>query len=162
MTDGEYTSCVDQYADAVFRFLMKNLGHRADAEDLVQVTFEKVWINREKVEYERAKSYLFKVAYNSMIDLIRKNKKVSLKADMTNNSPSGEMKRSFELKEVIDKALQTLSQVQKSVIMLRDYEGYSYSEIADLLKLSESQVKVYIYRARKKMKQYIVQLDNVL
>lgn len=162
MTDGEYTMCVDQYADAVFRFLMKNLGNRTDAEDLVQITFEKVWINRNKVDPISAKSYLFKVAYNSMIDLIRKNKRVSLKADMAENQQSTEIKRSFELKEVIEKALTTLSQVQKSVLMLRDYEGYSYSEIAELMKLSESQVKVYIYRARKKMKQYIVQLDNVL
>jgi len=161
MTDGEYTSCVDLYADAVFRFMMKNLGNKADAEDLVQVTFEKVWMNREKVDFESAKSYLFKVAYNSMIDLIRKNKKVSLPGEL-NNSQSEEMKKSFELKEVINKALETLSQVQKSVVMLRDYEGYSYAEIAELMKLSESQVKVYIYRARKKMKQYIVQLDNVL
>jgi len=108
MTDGEYTSCVDQYADAVFRFLIKNLKNRADVEDLVQITFEKVWRNREKVDVNSAKSYL------------------------------------------------------KSVLMLRDYEGYSYAEIAELTELTESQVKVYIYRARKKMKQYIVQLDNVL
>ena len=162
MTDGEYTRCVDQYADAIFRFLVKQIGNRSDAEDLVQTTFEKVWLNRAKVDPDSAKSFLFKVAYNSMIDHIRKNKRVSLKADMTYNQQSTEMKRSFELKEVIEKALATLSQVQQSVVMLRDYEGYSYQEIADLMKLSESQVKVYIYRARKKMKQYIVQLDNVL
>lgn len=54
-----------------------------------------------------------------------------------------------DLKEQLDKALDNLAQIQKTVIMLRDYEDYSYEEIGQITGLSESQVKVYIYRARK-------------
>ena len=47
-----------------------------------------------------------------------------------------------------------MSEVQRSVVMLRDYEGYDYSEIGEICKLSESQVKAYIFRARKQLKEY--------
>ena len=53
-------------------------------------------------------------------------------------------------------------QIQKSVVLLRDYEGYSYAEIAEITDLSESQVKVYIFRARKTLQAYIRDLELVL
>ena len=79
MTEKQYNECVDMYADNVYRFIMKNLGHEEDARDVVQTAFEKMWRNRESVEQDKCKSYLFTVAYNQMIDHIRKNyKKVDL------------------------------------------------------------------------------------
>jgi RNA polymerase sigma-70 factor (ECF subfamily) len=62
----------------------------------------------------------------------------------------------------LDKALNTLNEIQRSVILLRDYEGYSYEEIGEITGSNESQVKVYIYRARLALKQYIGSLENVL
>ena len=60
-----------------------------------------------------------------------------------------------DLKEILNKALAILPEVQRSAILLRDYEGYSYDEIGDILELNASQVKVYIYRARKQLQKYI-------
>jgi len=57
--------------------------------------------------------------------------------------------------EVLNKAIEKLPAVQRSVILLRDYEGYSYDEISEITGLSEAQVKVYIYRARVYLKEYI-------
>ena len=79
MTENEYNQCVDLYADNVYRFILKNLRHEADAKDIVQGAFEKMWMNREQVDNVRSKSYLFKIAYNQMIDHIRKNKRITLK-----------------------------------------------------------------------------------
>jgi RNA polymerase sigma factor (sigma-70 family) len=79
MTENEYNQCVDLYADNVYRFILKNLRHEADAKDIVQGAFEKMWMNREQVDNLRSKSYLFTVAYNQMIDHIRKNKRITLK-----------------------------------------------------------------------------------
>ena len=79
MTEKEYNQCVDLYADNVYRFILKNLRHEADAKDIVQGAFEKMWMNREQVDNLRSKSYLFTVAYNQMIDHIRKNKRITLK-----------------------------------------------------------------------------------
>ncbi|MCK4288370.1 MAG: RNA polymerase sigma factor, partial [Bacteroidales bacterium] len=67
-----------------------------------------------------------------------------------------------DLNEILNNAVEKLPKIQKSVILLRDYEGYSYSEIGDITNLNESQVKVYIYRARLFLKNYIGSLDTVI
>src|SRR4026208_1108124 len=81
MTEKEYNECVNQYADNVYRFIVKNLRHEEDARDVVQTAFEKLWRNREDVDGVKSKSYLFTVAYNQMIDHLRKVKRISLKED---------------------------------------------------------------------------------
>ncbi|MDG1659286.1 MAG: RNA polymerase sigma factor, partial [Crocinitomicaceae bacterium] len=68
----------------------------------------------------------------------------------------------FSLQEVLQSALERLPEIQKTVVLLRDYEGYNYTEIAEITDLSESQVKVYIFRARKALKTYIKRLDIVI
>ena len=161
MTEKEYNKCVNDYADNVYRFILKNLRHEEDAKDVVQSTYEKLWVNRDKVDNERSKSYLFTVAYHQMIDLIRKNKRVSLKDDfsfskLTTNEPK------YQLKEVLNKALYKLSETQRSLVLLKDYEGYSYDEIATITSLSISQVKVYLHRARIQLKNYLVKPENVI
>lgn len=154
MTTREYNNCVDNFSDAVFRFIVKNIKHTADAEDVVQTAFERLWKNHKKVDFAKAKLYLFTTAYNAMIDLIRKTKRI----DSTDEFPeamSRDENERFELSEILEKALAQLSEIQRSVVLLRDYEGYSYKEIAEMTELSESQVKVYIFRARKKLQHYI-------
>src|SRR6187549_3215222 len=86
MTEREYNECVKQYADNVYRFILKNLRHAEDAKDVVQGAFEKLWVNRDKVENERSKSYLFTIAYNQMIDHVRKNKRVVLSEGFAENA----------------------------------------------------------------------------
>ena len=86
MTEKEYNECVNLYADNVYRFILKNLRHEEDARDIVQTAFEKMWRNRDSVENDKSKSYLFTVAYNQMIDHIRKSKRVSLTEDFGENN----------------------------------------------------------------------------
>src|SRR5205085_7775436 len=86
MTEKEYNDCVNLYADNVYRFIVKNLRHEEDARDVVQTAFEKLWRSREEVDGNKSKSYLFTVAYNSMIDHLRKVKRIQLKEDFNENS----------------------------------------------------------------------------
>ena len=79
MTEKEYNDCVTLYADNVYRFIVKNLRHEEDARDVVQTAFEKLWINRTAVDNLKSKSYLFTVAYNQMIDHLRKVRRVYLR-----------------------------------------------------------------------------------
>ena len=74
MTTQDYNTCVKQYSDGIFRFIVKNLRDEFEAENIVQNTFEKLWVRIDQVEMKTAKVYLFKIAYNNMIDVIRKNK----------------------------------------------------------------------------------------
>lgn len=72
---------------------------------------------------------------------------------------SVEVKNRFELQEIIDLAMEKLTETQKSILLLRDLEGYNYKEIGDMLELNESQVKVYLFRARKKIKDQLKDLS---
>ena len=161
MTEREYNQCVNLYADNVYRFILKNLRHEEDAKDVVQGAFEKMWVNRQQVDNERSKSYLFTVAYHQMIDHIRKNKRITLK-DEFNETAKGSTSVKQDTKRVLDEALARLSETQRSLVMLKDYEGYSYEEIGQITGLNESQVKVYLHRARLQLRTYIVNPENVL
>ena len=153
MTEKEYNQCVSQYADNVYRFIVKNLRHEEDARDIVQTAFEKLWRNREAVESEKSKSYLFTVAYNQMIDHIRKNKRIQLKEDFSEDERVQHQTNS-NLKKALMEALNRLNETQKSLVMLKDYEGYSYEEIGEIMGLNGSQVKVYLHRARLVLRNY--------
>lgn len=161
MTVKEYNQCVKEHADGIFRFVLKRIANRADAADIVQNTFEKLWKNREKVDAKKAKSYAFTVAYHDMIDLTRKQKFVG-NYEQAPERIERDFQQQIETKELIDKGLAELSDVQKSLILLRDYEGYTYEEIAKISELSISQVKVYLFRGRKKLQQAINRLNKAV
>ena len=161
MTERDYNECVNLYADNVFRFIVKNLRHEEDAKDIVQTAFEKLWRNLETVNVEKSKSFLFTVAYNQMIDHIRKIKRITLRDEFkaeikTYNQPVSNIKKNLQ------DALNTLNETQKSLVLLKDYEGYSYEEIGQITGLNESQVKVYLHRARLNLRNYLVKPENVL
>jgi RNA polymerase sigma factor (sigma-70 family) len=161
MTEKEYNQCVNLYADNVYRFVLKNLRHEEDAKDIVQGTFEKMWVNRLLVDNERCKSYLFTVAYHQMIDHIRKNKRISLREEF-NEAIKITNKSQPDAKRLLEWALSKLNETQRSLVLLKDYEGYNYEEIGQITGLNESQVKVYLHRARLLLREYIVKPENVI
>jgi RNA polymerase sigma factor (sigma-70 family) len=161
MTEKEYNKCVDLYADNLFRFIVKNLDHTEDARDVVQNAFEILWKHCMDVPFEKAKSYLFTVGYHNMIDHVRKIKRITLVDEFKEEARVSEQ-RVHDAKKVLEKALERLSDTQRSLILLKDYEGYSYEEIGDIMKLNPSQVKVYLHRARLALKQYLVKMENVI
>jgi RNA polymerase sigma factor (sigma-70 family) len=161
MTVQEYNQCVTDYADNVYRFILKNLRHEEDARDVVQSAFEKLWLKREDVDNTKSKSYLFTIAYNQMIDFIRKHKRVSLKDEFAEGARGCE-KPVNNIKKILELALQRLSETQRSLVLLKDYEGYSYEEIGQITGLNESQVKVYLHRARLQLKSFLVSPENVM
>ncbi len=161
MTVSEYNKCVEQFSDNLFRFLLKNIRDEEKANDLVQDTFEKLWRKVENVNFAKAKSYLFTTGYHTMIDLIRREKKQG-NFDEVNPIKLSTDRQYTDLNEILHRALEQLPEQQRSVVLLRDYEGYSYREIEEITGLNESQVKVYIYRARVTLKKYLVSIDYVL
>jgi RNA polymerase sigma factor (sigma-70 family) len=157
----EYNLAVKDYSDGLYRFMLKKANDVDIAKDLVQSTFEKVWIKRESISYEKAKSYLFSTAFHTFIDFTRRDKKMGQYDTEIHNSDTTRPV-DYGLKEALDEGLQKLPDIQKTVLLLRDYEGYDYVEIGKITGLKESQVKVYIFRARKAMKNYLVSIDLVL
>lgn len=154
MTVAEYNGCVDQYADFVFRFLIKSVRDEAAVKDLVQDSFEKLWRIHGELDAQKAKPYLFRCAYNAMIDHIRRDKRTS-DLQQSVNIPQNAFNQYTGVQEILQQALQTMKPEQRSVILLRDLQGYQYQEIAEITGLSLAQVKVYIFRGRVFLKQYL-------
>jgi RNA polymerase sigma-70 factor (ECF subfamily) len=161
MTVKEYNRSVEEFADSVYRFIRANLKDEEQANDIVQDSYERLWRNVSTLEYPVVKSWLFSTSYHIMIDVIRKEKR------MTNLEPVHEKEMIYEsqysdLNEILHKALDNLPEQQKTSVMLRDYEGYTYKEIGDITGLSEAQVKINIYRGRVALKNYIGKIESVL
>ncbi len=161
MTSQEYNKCVDQFADRVYRFIMKNTRNSDDAQDVVQNAFEILWKNHENVDFAKSRSYLFTVAYHNMIDQFRKRKN---EADLTeeHTQMQGRSSQFTGARDALELGLSKLPEMQKNVVLLRDYEGYSYEEIGEITGLNESQVKVYIFRARTALKNFLVTPENAI
>ena len=159
MTRKEYNQCVDQYADSVYGFALKNLRNEDDAKDIVQEAFAKLWVKREDVDGKKSKSYLFSIAYHSIIDHVRKVKRMN--EHNLGVERIEDMASQIENKQWIEEGLNKLTEQERSLVLLRDYEGYKYDELAEMTGLSLSQVKVYLFRARKKFRDWLIDIDKV-
>jgi RNA polymerase sigma factor (sigma-70 family) len=161
MTVADYNKSVDDYSDGIYRFILKNIKSEDTARDIVQDTYEKLWIKVGEVSAEKVRSYLFTTAYHTLIDTLRKEKRMT---DFDTNIHDQQTKSEHYtgLTEVLEEAVSKLPADQRSVIMLRDYEGYSYDEIAGITGLTESQVKVYIFRGRMFLKKYIGSIEALI
>lgn len=161
MTVSEYNQCVELHADNLYRFVLKNIRDEEKAKDLVQDTFEKMWLKRRSINAEKAKSYMFTTGYRNLIDLVRREKKQGTFNDV-NTEELWYTDEYTGVQELLHRAIEQLPLDQRSVVLLRDYEGYSYKEIEAITGLKEPQVKVYIYRARKFLKKRIGSLSIVI
>ncbi|MDX9751143.1 MAG: RNA polymerase sigma factor [Flavobacteriales bacterium] len=161
MTAADYNTAVDAHADGIFRFALKHLRDADRAKDVVQEAFARLWARVDRVEGAKAKSYLFTTAHHIMVDEVRKDAR-STRMEAHHEALQHTDQAQPDLKELLDRALATLPAVQRSVVLLRDLEGYSYDEIAELTGLNLPQVKVYIYRGRTTLKEYLGQLDLVV
>jgi RNA polymerase sigma factor (sigma-70 family) len=108
----------------------------ADAQDMVQNTFESLWKEREKVTTENSKSWLFTVLHRKCIDHYRKNKRIEYADEIPQAAFISAESGRFETQNNIDYILGGLSEIQRSVLMLRDYEGYDYAAIGEITGLS--------------------------
>ncbi|MGQ9621627.1 MAG: RNA polymerase sigma factor, partial [Bacteroidales bacterium] len=147
MTVKEYNRAVDDFSDALYRFIRSSLKNDNWANDIVQDAYEKLWRHVTEINFIVAKSWLFSTAYNGMIDIIRKEKKLTFinhdeeyQNEMTYNHQYS------DLNEILHSALERLPECQKIPVLLRDYEGYSYREIGEITGQNEAQVKINIYR----------------
>jgi len=161
MTPAQYNQCVDQHADGIFRFALKNLRDEELAKDIVQESFARMWARLDKVDGTKGKSYLFTTAHHLICDTAKKRLR-STRMEAVHENKQHTSQSQPDLKDILDQALSTLPDIQRSVILLRDLEGYSYDEIAELTELTLSQVKVYIYRGRQTLQAYIGNLNIVV
>ena len=161
MTVEEYNRAVQEYADSIYRFIRADLKDEDRANDIVQDSYEKLWRNVVEIEFVVSKSWLFSTAYHAMIDVIRKEKRMTLLEESHESDFLYESQYS-DLNEILHAALERLPEQQRTSLLLRDYEGYSYKEIGEITDMTEAQVKISIYRGRFALRNYIGKIETVL
>ena len=141
------------------RFSKRVAGNAIETDDIVQECFEILWKNKEKVEMKSAKSYLFSVAHKKIIDSFRTDSRLE-NFDAANHEQTTNPDQT-DTQELIQLAINQIPAIYKELLTLRDLECYSYKEIEEITRLTEAQVKVYLFRARKAIKEKILELETV-
>ena len=161
MNTREYNIVVRQWAPHLLRFANRNMNSMDIAKDLVQDAFEVLWNKKDEVEAEKAKQFLFTIVYRKGIDMFRREGKLTdiQEAHLEIGSTAASFETTYSDRELLQKAIAELPAQHKQLIMLRDLEGYDYKEIEKITGLNESQVKVYLFRARKMLKEAITRIE---
>ena len=152
--------------DKLFRLALRLTFDRAEAEDVVQDTMIRVWNKREEwTQFGSIEAYCLTVAKNLAIDRSQKKEaqNVELTPEMEEESEiSGPYDQlvNNERMSIIHRLINELPEKQRLIMQLRDIEGESYKEIAKILNLTEEQVKVNLFRARQKVKQRYLEIDE--
>lgn len=152
--------------DKLFRLALRITLDSAEAEDVVQDTLIRVWNKREEwPQIESIEAYCLVVAKNLAIDRSQKkdSRHLELARDIEEESDTGGPHDQFvhdEKMRLIDRLVDELPEKQRLIMQLRDIEGESYKKIAALLNLTEEQVKVNLFRARQKVKQRYLEIDE--
>ena len=158
MTAKEYNKGVRLWADDAMRFAMRCCPSRPDCEDAVQEALASLWSHRDEVPQAKGKSYLLSAAYRSLMMTLRHNKVVQMYAEQVVTEKVQMPDERFDLHEAIERSLQTLPEVQRAILQLRDVEGYSYAEIGEALSIDVDRVQVYLFRARVAMRKHLIKL----
>ena len=140
---------------AVARYILKD---EQEAEDAVQDAFVKLWNHQDKVDPERVKPWLMKVTRNGCLDRLRRRRhNVEFDESHMSEESVGPLQglSSSEVGRWLEKAIQGLKEPYRSLVVLRDVHQHSYEDVAGMLELSLSQVKVYLHRARKELREQL-------
>jgi RNA polymerase sigma-70 factor (ECF subfamily) len=149
-----------RYAKDLHDFIYYKFGEEYNPNDKVQEAFMKLWENCEKIIPEKAKSYLFSVANNTTLNVI-KHKKVVLKYEQKSNykdSDHQDPQFVLEEKEYLDKyqtALSNLTEEKRVAFLLNRVEGKKHKEIAEILGISRKAVEKRIYTALEQLRKEI-------
>ena len=173
MTEDKFLELVREHQAKVYRHALYLLGNREDAEDITQETFMKAWEHRAKLRPKTVHSWLLKCAQNLCFNLLKRNKFQVHLTDEDDRDPGTELETLMqtrsgrsnpapdeivlrqELKATVQCAISKLPPEMRSVIVMRELEGMSFQEIAEVMERPEGTVKSIAFRARKKLRELL-------
>ena len=159
MENISFRTTVLPLSDRLFRLALRITMNRAEAEDVVQDTLLKVWEQRSQWEQINSlEAFAIAICRNRALDVLKRAGRNTKSLDEVDDvhSPMPNVQSSMEAREQISlvrRLMDGLPEVQRTIMLLRDIEGKTYQEIAQALGISETQVKVYLHRARTKIKE---------
>lgn len=152
--------------DKLFRMALRITLDRAEAEDVVQDTLMKLWREHETLaSIDNLEAWSLTLCRNRALDIVKRSGRDNLQLDVERDSPveTTSPDSILERQEGIARVralMNTLPEVQRSIMELRDIEGHTYQEISAILSIPESQVKVYLYRARQKVREALLKSNT--
>ena len=163
MDKNEFISLVLPLKDRLFRVAWCILRSKEEAEDIVQDVMLKVWRD-EKGKVENLAAYCYTRARNLALNrlVLKDNRSKELEGayeQEVQEQPLENIIRTEKMK-LLYRMIDGLPGLQRDVVQLRDMEGLSYRDIAKTLQVTEEQVKVNLFRARKKIKTWILNMEN--
>lgn len=155
-----YQQAIDQHRHRVLSFAHYSLRAREDAEDVTQEVFIKLWQHWQKIDHGKLGAWLMRVAHNCVIDHVRKQRPQQTNLDQyaevedqVGEESDASLLDQLQFKRQLQSAIKSLEDPFRSIVIMRDIQGMSYEEIQGSLELSASQVKVYLHRARRKLRE---------
>ncbi|HLV40092.1 RNA polymerase sigma factor [Xanthomarina sp.] len=160
MTQAEFLNIVMPFKDKVFRLAKRLLVSKEEAEDATQEILLKLWNNKEKIEdYKNVEAFSMTMTKNFCLDKLKSKHAQNLKIVHSNyEDKRTSLQKQIELNDSVDwvaKIIENLPEQQKLVIQLRDIEQYDLEEIAKMLDMNNTAVRVALSRARKTIREQL-------
>lgn len=156
----QYQKWVRDYQNQAWSLARFMLTDASEAEDATQEAFIKLWNHRESIDPERIRPWLMKVTRNTCLDRLRRRKPETELSENEVSSVKGPLQdvERAELSGFLKTAVTSLKEPYRSLVILRDMQQNSYQEVADATELSLTQVKVYLHRARKQLREQLAEV----
>lgn len=153
----KFQGWVKSYQDDVWSLARYLLQDASEAEDATQEAFIKLWNQRQTINPERIKPWLLKVTRNDCLDRLRRRRLVTEVQTVDRHGPVADAQRD-EMGRWLKVAIADLEEPYRSLVVLRDVQQHSYEEVARITELNLSQVKVYLHRARKQLREQLAEI----
>jgi len=160
MKQDKFRSRIWPLVDKLFRLALSITRNKQDAEDVVQDALFNVWKRKEEWDsIANLEAYCFRSTRNIALDKIslKENQQESLKEsyDVPELKPNvQERLEQEEQMQMLENFIERLPEKQRTIFRLREIEDLSYKQIAEIMNISEEQVKVNLFRSRQKLKEF--------
>lgn len=156
-----YRQWVKEYQDQAWTVARYMLKDAQEAEDATQEAFVKLWNNQDRIDPDKVKPWLMKVTRNGCLDRLRRRRE-SVEFDeshmATDNNGPMQGASDSEIGAWLKRAIGGLKEPYRSLVVLRDVNQHSYEEVAGMLELNLAQVKTYLHRARKQLREQLAEV----
>lgn len=165
MTEREYIALIDPFKNKLFRFAKRFLVSIEEAEDATQDVLLKLWKIRDRLgTYKSPEAFAMTITKNHCLDRLKSKQAQNLKIAHNNYEDHSELlQKKIEVRDslsLVEKFMKTLPVQQQLIVQLRDIEHYEFSEIADLLEMKETAIRVALSRARKTLKEKLIKAHS--
>jgi RNA polymerase sigma-70 factor (ECF subfamily) len=162
----DFRELVEEHGSAIYTFALYLLRHREDAEDVAQEVLVRLWKHRQRIDPPRVRAWVLRVTRNLVIDVVRRRRVHAAQADgvvaetaaawLAASAPAAEAETSPALRAALESAIAALEEPYRSLLVVREIQGFSYEQIAEAFGMPLGTVKAYLHRARRRVREELL------